>query len=46
MTTALLDYFCHRLVEEVTPSKGLHPTVLAKEFVDFFGLSTFPAWRS
>ena len=42
MTTALLDHFCHRLVEEVTPSKGLHPTVLAKEFVDFFGLSTFP----
>ena len=42
MTTALLDHFCYRLVEEVTPSKGLHPTVLAKEFVDFFGLSTFP----
>ena len=41
-TTTLLDDFCHRLMEEVVPSKGLHPAVLAREFVEFFGISTFP----
>lgn len=42
MTTALLDDFCHRLMQHVTLSNGFHPTALAHEFVDFFGLSTFP----
>lgn len=41
-TTTLLDDFCNRLMEEVVPSKGLHPSALAQEFVAFFGLPTFP----
>lgn len=41
-TTALLDDFCHRIMEQVIPSKGLNSTALAQEFVAFFDLSTFP----
>ncbi len=42
MNGVMLDDFCHRLVNEGTPKGRLHPTDIAREFVDFFGLSTFP----
>ncbi len=45
MTTALLDDFCHRLMEQHVPLKGFKPAALAQEFVDFFGLPTFPGMK-
>ncbi len=42
MNGVTLDGFCHLLINGDAPDVGLHPTAIAKEFVDFFGLSAFP----
>ncbi len=42
MRRATLDGFCRLLVDGPAPRVRLHPTAIAREFVDFFGLSAFP----
>ena len=42
MSRATLDGFCRLLVDGGAPRVRLHPTAIAREFVDFFGLSAFP----
>ena len=42
MSRATLDGFCRLLVDGGAPGVRLHPTAIAREFVDFFGLSAFP----
>ena len=42
MSRGLLDGFCHGLVDGGAPRGRLHPADVAREFVDFFGLSAFP----
>ena len=37
-----LDDFCHHLISGGAPDVRLHPTAIAREFIDFFGLSAFP----
>ena len=37
-----LDDFCHLLMDGGGPRSRLHPAAIAREFVDFFGLSAFP----
>ena len=41
MNGVMLDEFCHLLMNGGTPGRLL-PTDVAREFVDFFGLSAFP----
>ena len=42
MNELTLDDFCHHLISVGTPDVRLHPTAIAREFIDFFGLSAFP----
>ena len=42
MSDVTLDGFCRHLMNGGAPNFRLHPTAIAKEFVDFFGLSAFP----
>ena len=42
MSGATLDGFCRLLMDGRAPRANLHPTAIAREFVDFFGLSAFP----
>ena len=42
MSDVTLDGFCRHLMNGGSASFKLHPTAIAKEFVDFFGLSPFP----
>ena len=37
-----LDSFCHSLMNGGAPKTRLQPAAIAREFVDFFGLSVFP----
>ena len=39
---AKLDGFCHGLMNGGIPRGRLHPAEIAREFVDFLGLSAFP----
>ena len=42
MNGVTLDGFCHLLIDGGAPDVRLHPTAIAREFVDFFGFSAFP----
>ena len=42
MSDVTLDSFCRHLMNGGAPNLRLHPTAIAKEFVDFFGVSAFP----
>ena len=42
MSAITLDGFCHHLADGRGPYGRLYPSPLAREFVDFFGLSAFP----
>ena len=42
MNELTLDDFCHHLISGGAPGVRLHPTAIAREFIDFFGLSAFP----
>ena len=42
MSRATLNGFCRLLVDGGPPGGRLHPTAIAREFVDFFGFSAFP----
>ena len=42
MNKGMLDEFCHVLMAQAGRSRSLQPTDVAREFVDFFGLSAFP----
>ena len=42
MNKGMLDEFCHLLMAQTDRSQGLLPTDVAREFVDFFGLTDFP----
>ena len=42
MSGAKLDGFCHGLMNGGVPRGRLHPAEIAREFVDFLGLSAFP----
>lgn len=42
MGDVTLDGFCRSLMDGRAPRVSLHPTGIAPEFVDFFGLSAFP----
>ena len=42
MNGTTLDSFCRRLMEGGSPSGRLQPVAMAREFVDFFGVSAFP----
>ena len=42
MSPVTLDGFCRHLMEGGAPDVRLHPTAIAREFVDFFGMSAFP----
>ena len=42
MNELTLDDFCHHLISGGVPDVRLHPTAIAREFIDFFGLSAFP----
>ena len=42
MNGVMLDEFCHGLMEDGAPRGKLLPADLAREFVDFFGVSAFP----
>ena len=42
MSVVTLDGFCHGLMNGGAPVGRLHPAEVAREFVDFLGLSAFP----
>ena len=42
MKELTLDDFCHHLISGGAPDVRLHPTAIAREFIDYFGLSAFP----
>ena len=42
MNDVTLDDFCRHMMNGGTPDVRLHPTAIAREFVDYFGLSAFP----
>ncbi len=42
MSMVTLDGFCHGLMNGGGPGGNLRPDALAREFVDFFGISAFP----
>ncbi len=42
MSVRMLDEFCHGLMDDEAPRERLRPTDMARQFVDFFGLSAFP----
>ena len=39
MNDVTLDDFCRHMMNGGTPDVRLHPTAIAREFVDYFGLS-------
>ena len=42
MSVRMLDEFCHGLMDDEAPRERLRPNDMARQFVDFFGLSAFP----
>ena len=44
-TEMKLNDFCHHLMEGGARGGRLQPTVIAREFVDYFGLSAFPRMK-